>query len=107
MNRRTMNLTARISTIASLALAALPIAALPASAFAATVRVSDLNLASPKGMAAFEQRVDYAARNYCADVLSLHARSVCRQGVRVELMEKAEPIRAAHAAQMARTLAAR
>ncbi|MFN9926495.1 MAG: UrcA family protein [Phenylobacterium sp.] len=101
------NLTHRISTVAMMALAALPIIALPASALAATVRVSDLNLATPNGMAAFERRVDQAARNYCNDLQSLHARANCREGVRVELMEKAQPIAAAHAAQMARTLAAR
>jgi UrcA family protein len=107
MNHSKPGLTARIASVAALALAALPIVALPASAFAATVRISDLNLATPKGMAAFEQRVDYASRNYCSNVLSLKARADCREGVRVELMEKVEPIRAAHHARMARTLAAR
>lgn len=101
------SLTNRVSNLAMIALAALPIVALPASALAATVKVSDLNLATPQGMAAFEQRAEYAARNYCAGIQGLRAQATCRQGVRVELMEKVQPIRAAHADRMTRTLAAR
>lgn len=102
------NITARISAAATLLLAALPAAALPASAFAATtVKVADINLLTDEGMATFKQRADYAARNYCSGVMSLHARATCREGVKVELDEKVAVIRAAELERTSSALAAR
>lgn len=102
------NITARISGAAMLALAALPIAALPASALAATsVKVSDLNLLTAEGMATFQARADYAARDYCDGVMSLHARATCREGVKRELNEKVAVIRAAELERASSALAAR
>ncbi|MBL8770587.1 MAG: UrcA family protein [Phenylobacterium sp.] len=102
-----MYIATRISGVAMLALAALPIAALPASALAATtVKVSDLNLLSPQGQAAFEQRADQAARNYCGAVYSLNQRAACRVAVRAELAEKVAVVRAAQL-ERASTFAAR
>jgi len=102
------NFTARIAGVATLALAALPAAAIPASAFAApaSVRVADLNLASPEGMAVFGERAHRAASSYCAQIRGLSARQVCREGVRAELNEKAAAIRTAQIARQT-TFAAR
>lgn len=102
------NLATRISTVAMLALAALPIAALPAQALAATttVKVSDLNLLTPQGVAAFEQRADEAARSYCRNVFTLTRHASCRAGVKEELAEKVAVVRAAQLGR-ATTFAAR
>ena len=90
------NFATRISGVAMLALAALPIAALPAQALAATtVKVSDINLLSPQGVATFDQRADRAARNFCGAVYSLNARADCRAAVKAELAEKVAVVRAA------------
>jgi UrcA family protein len=102
------NFATRISGVAMLALAALPIIALPAQALAATsVKVSDLNLASPVGQAAFADRAHVAARDYCGNVYGLIERSTCRTAVKVELNEKAGLVRAAQIEQATKTLAAR
>lgn len=102
------DITARISAVAMLALAALPAAALPASALAAsTVKVSDINLLTDEGMATFQQRADYAARDFCADIIGLSARAACRQGAKAELHEKVAVIRAAQLEQASPALAAR
>lgn len=103
------NLTNQISGFAMLALAALPIAALSTTAYAAPakVTVSDLNLLSNDGLAAFQQRVDVAARRFCDDVQSLSARNACRKGVRAELNEKMAVVRTAQTVKSASTLAAR
>lgn len=102
------NFAARISGVAMLALAALPIAALPAQALAATtVKVADLNLASPEGQAAFAKRADIAARNYCGNVYGLIERSTCRVAVKAELDEKVAVARAAQLVQSSQTFAAR
>jgi len=91
------NFAAQISSVAMLALAALPIAALPASALAApaSVRIADINLLTPEGMATFNKRADYAARDFCRTELSLSQAAACRAGVKVELSEKVAVIRAA------------
>ena len=92
----------KISGIAMLALAALPIAALATASHAETsVRVSDINLMTPEGMATFNKRAQYAASSYCSEVLSLSAQAACRTGVKAELSEKVAVIRAKaeHASQ--------
>lgn len=92
-----MNITARIASVATLALAILPAAALStAHAETAnthyahqTVRVADLNLASATGKAAFDQRIETAARRFCASERGMDMQAACRAGVRVEAKEKA------------------
>lgn len=103
------NLTNRISGLAMLALAALPIASLPASALAApvaSVKISDINLLTPAGMATFAKRADYAARDFCRDERSLGVAAACRVGVKEELSEKATAIRSAKL-EPSKTFAAR
>jgi len=102
-------LTNTISGLAMLALAALPIAALATAsqAAAASVKVADLNLASQTGIAAFNQRADFAARKFCNTELSLSARANCHDGVKMELNEKMAAIRAVQASRAATTFAAR
>jgi UrcA family protein len=102
------NFAARISGVAMLALAALPIVALPASALAETrVRVSDINLLTPEGMATFNKRAHNAAATYCGDVWSLNARASCRAAVKAELNDKVAVIRAAKLEQASQAFAAR
>ena len=107
--RKTNTLTNTISSIAMLALAALPVAALATATHAApaSVKIADLNLASPGGIAVFNQRADYAARKFCNTELALSARANCREGVKVELTEKMAAIRTAQASRTATTFAAR
>jgi UrcA family protein len=96
------NYTARIASVATLALALLPAAAL-STAHAAnapttnaqvpyvaqSVQVSDLNLASASGKAMLAQRADTAARHFCRDERNLKAQAACQAGVRAEVSEKA------------------
>jgi UrcA family protein len=102
------NLTNRISAAAMLALAALPIASLPASALAApaSVKVADINLLTPEGMATFHKRADYAARDFCREQRGLGAVADCRVAVKQELSEKVTALRTAQL-QRASTFAAR
>lgn len=86
--------TARIAGVATLALAVLPVAALSTAHAAeyapATVRIADLNLATPTGKAAFDARVDMAAHRFCADERKLDFKAACEAGVRTEMNEKAQ-----------------
>ena len=87
------NYTARIASVATLALALLPVAALSTAhagnaqvPYAAqSVQVSDLNLASASGKAVLAQRADTAARHFCRDEKSLDVKAACRS----EVTEKA------------------
>jgi UrcA family protein len=85
-------LTARIASIATLALAALPAAALTTAAYAqpphASVQVADLNLATATGRTAYRQRLDIAARHFCSDETTLNSQAACRAGVRAEVNAK-------------------
>lgn len=102
------NYAARISSVAMLVLAALPIVSLPAAAFAqVSVKVSDIDLLTPQGMARFETRARNAASTYCADIHSPSARVTCRIKVRAEFADKVAVIRAAKLEQATRSLAAR
>ncbi|HEY2356284.1 MAG TPA: UrcA family protein [Phenylobacterium sp.] len=84
-----MNITARISNIAMLALAVLPAAALTTAAHAQTaVRVGDLNLASASGKAVYEQRLNSAARQYCSGEAQMSVRAACETAVRAEVNDK-------------------
>ena len=91
-------LTAKIASVATLALAALPFAALTTAAHAQTsasgyaresIRVGDLNLAAPTGQAKFASRVDHAASQVCARERNLGMKKACEAGVRTEAHEKA------------------
>jgi UrcA family protein len=104
--QNTNTLTDRICSAAMMALAVLPMASLATAAHATTVKVSDLNLASPAGVAAYNQRADHAARTYCSNERAISAVAACRKGVAVELSEKLDAIRTAQAAR-AQTFAAR
>ena len=74
---------------AAVVLAALPVAVLSTAAHAGErVQVSDLNLASPTGQAAFTGRVDQAARNFCRTERNLSARAACETGIHQEAAEK-------------------
>lgn len=88
--------TARFASVATLAFAALPIVALSTAAHAASpryahqsVQIADLNMASASGKAVFAQRVDAAARHFCATEHNLTLQSACQAGVRTEANEKA------------------
>jgi UrcA family protein len=88
-----MNVTARISSIATLALAVLPALALSTAAYAAAapqtiVQVSDLNLDSASGRAVYEQRLDTAARRFCSRETTLDLQVACAAGVRDEVNAK-------------------
>jgi UrcA family protein len=103
------NFATRISTAAMLALAALPIAALSVTAAHAETRVhvADLNLASPEGMATFQQRAEAAARDYCLPERTVAGRANCLRGVRAELSEKGASLRQVQVAHAATNFAAR
>jgi UrcA family protein len=104
--QKTNTLTDRICSAAMVVLAVLPAAALASAAHATTVKVSDLNLASADGVAAYQQRADVAGRTYCASERSIQAVTACRKGVAVELSEKLDAIKTAQAVR-AQTFAAR
>ena len=77
---------------AAVVLASLPVALLSTAAHAQTaqrVQVSDLNLSSAAGQAAFSSRVDDAARHFCRSERDLTARAACQAGIRQEATEKA------------------
>lgn len=87
-----MNVTARIASVATLALALVPAVALSTNAYAAapytTVQVADLNMASADGKAVYEQRLDTAARHFCSRETSLNLQAACEAGVRDEVNAK-------------------
>lgn len=86
----TSKITSRVAGLATLALAVLPIAALTTAAHAGErVRVADLNLATSAGQAAFANRVDQAATNFCRTERDLTAKAACQAGIRAEANEKA------------------
>ena len=103
------NLTHSISSLAMLVLAALPIIALATASHAAPsgVKIANLNLASAEGVAAFNQRAEFAARKFCTTERSLSSAANCRKGVRVELHEKMAALRTAQAARANPSFAAR
>ncbi|MBS0361297.1 MAG: UrcA family protein [Proteobacteria bacterium] len=75
---------------AAVVLASLPVALLSTAAHAGErVQVSDLNMSSTAGQAAFTSRVDQAARHFCRAERDLTARAACQAGIRQEATEKA------------------
>ena len=98
----------KISGFAMLALAALPIAALATASHAQTVvKVADINLLTPEGVAAYNQRADVAGRKFCLSERAVGAHASCLAGVKVELNEKLAAIRGARLEQASTTFAAR
>ena len=88
-----MKLTARIASIATLALAFTPAVALSTNAYAAaapqtSVQVADLNLNSASGQAVYAQRLDAAARRFCSRETTLDLQAACAAGVRDEVNAK-------------------
>ena len=88
-----MNLTARIASVATLALAFTPAVALSTNAYAAaapqtSVQVADLNLDSASGQAVYAQRLDAAARRFCSRETTLDLQAACAAGVRAEVNAK-------------------
>jgi UrcA family protein len=90
-----INYAARLAGAATLALAALPMAALSTTAYAApvTVRVADLDLNSLHGQAAYEQRVERAAKRFCKAEKRVASRlrvadGTCVAAVRHEMADK-------------------
>jgi UrcA family protein len=85
-------LTARIASVATLALAFTPAVALSTNAYAAaphtSVQVSDLNLDSASGQAVSAQRLDAAARRFCSRETTLDLQAACAAGVRDEVNAK-------------------
>ena len=105
---KTKSLTNRVSSVALLALAALPMVALASGAHAATtVRVSDLNLLSTDGVAAYQERANVAARAYCDDNAIIQQRMSCKAAVKAELADKMTALRQAQLAKASTALAAR
>lgn len=84
----------RLSAVATLALAVLPSLAIVTGAHAETlsVKVSDLNLNTPAGQKVLEQRINVAARQYCAESITTGTRlgspASCRAAVRAEILSK-------------------
>ena len=102
------NFASRISGIAMLALAALPIAALATAAHAQTVvKVADINLLSPQGVAQYNQRADAAGRKFCLPERSVAGRAACVAGVKVELTEQLANLRTAQLSRAGQDFAAR
>lgn len=99
----------RTAGLATLALGILPMFAMATAAHAApAVRIADLDLASSAGAAAFHQRAEAAARQFCRGEMTLSDHAACRQGVREELAEKFAAARQAQLTQRAQqTFAAR
>ena len=105
---KTQNLTARVSSDALLALASLPMVALASGAHAATtVRVSDLNLLTTDGVAAYHARANVAARGFCDDNRAISQRLSCKAAVKAELNDKLTDLRQAQLAKASTALAAR
>lgn len=88
------NFASRIAGVATLALAALPLAAIATTAAArpVAVQVSDIDLNSAQGLAAFDKRAERAARDFCRDARRpaspLARAATCRAAVLTELREK-------------------
>lgn len=98
----------RISGAAMLALAALPIGALATAAHAETrMKVADINVLTPEGVAAYNQRADIAGRKYCIIERTLDRRASCVAGVKAELNEKLDVLRTSQLDRASQTFAAR
>ena len=86
----------RTSRGALLGLAILPLAAIASGAHAETrIKVSDLDLATAKGAAVYEQRASKAERAFCRGKISLSAQAACRAAVKTELAAEGERLRQA------------
>lgn len=83
-----------LAGVATIALAAVPIVALATGAQAApvAVKVSDINIGSPRDAHTLDQRVSAAAAEFCSNAsvgrITLSARHDCLQGARTEIQEQ-------------------
>lgn len=83
-----------LAGVATIALAAVPIVALATGAQAApvAVKVSDINISSPRDAHTLDQRVATAAAEFCSNAsvgrITLSARHDCLQGARAEIQEQ-------------------
>jgi UrcA family protein len=73
-----------MKTLASLVAVLIVAAAGSASAQEARIRWGDLDLSTPAGADAFDQRVRAAARKLCRGPSTIGDRAACRQAVRDE-----------------------
>jgi UrcA family protein len=88
-----MHAASRLAGLATLMLAALPALAVATAAHAApvTVKISDLDLHTPAGVAEMNRRIDAAAKAFCAQRADTGSHLIsrsCRQAVREELLEQ-------------------
>ncbi|WP_293680534.1 UrcA family protein [uncultured Phenylobacterium sp.] len=98
----------KISGAAMLALAALPIAALATASHAATmVKVADIDVLTPQGVAEFNRRADVATRKFCLPEATLEKRTACLAGVKAELGDKLAVLKVARLEQASQSFAAR
>ena len=105
------NFTTKLVAAGYMVLASIPVAAGMASVAHAqpagvTVKIGDLDLASPAGQKTFEARVRQAGRTFCGDTVTLTQKDACMSGVRAEANEKLAQVMADRGAQ-ATTIAAR
>ncbi len=100
--------TNRIAGLATLALAILPLAAVAGGAHAAPARilVADLDLNSPAGMAAFQDRARHAEDSFCRDGRALSTVKACQVAVRAEIADKLAQVQQSQLAKST-TLASR
>jgi len=83
------NFNAHMAGLAAFALIALPIATFATAAHAQpSVQISDLNLATDAGKAAFEHRTDRAADEACGNERNFSIGNACKAAVRAEVAEK-------------------
>jgi UrcA family protein len=76
-----------ISVAAGVSMAALTMAASAQAAEAVRIQVSDLNLNTPQGRAAFDARVTQAAHRICAGDRTLSGSMACERAVRQEAQD--------------------
>jgi UrcA family protein len=79
--------SARVAAGVSLAVLSIVSVAAPVRADEIRIRVSDLNLKLPEGRAAFNARIERAARELCAGDFDMHLNMACRRAVREEAYE--------------------
>ena len=88
------NFTTRFAGLATLLLATMPLVTVATGARAepVTVQIADIDVASHSGKAAFEARVEQAAREFCNGRVVVGTRNqdnrACIAGVKVEMNEK-------------------
>ncbi|MFC3076551.1 UrcA family protein [Phenylobacterium terrae] len=104
------NYVNKIAGIAAIALAALPLVAVAGVAEAATVKISDLDVATVEGQLEFQSRVKDAASDFCRSHATPGSRArshgACIAAVQAEMNDKMSQVQQARAVK-AQTYAAR